>query len=306
MLGEAGAVHYAPTMSEPDYNEVEVEERRRLLRSFGYWDLVALGAVVGAGLGYLYGIAQEPRQRAWTVFGGMAVGAVCALVAGWARVQGRARERFFTRWAAERQWLYEARGEPFEDTLFLQSGDKRKASDFFSGFWPGSGAVLYQHKRIVGRGDDEQETDYVVLHFSLRRPLIDLLQISPCSHAAELGERLFGHSEIDERIELESTELDQHFRISGLRGREDEVRRLLTPSAIVKMLDFQRACSNGSARFEILGSNVAFLVKGTLSPKQPQLIEALLELWRPIASWLMEEANEQARLPEAVREEGPS
>ena len=306
MLGEAGAVHYAPTMSEPDYNEVEAEERRRLLRSFGYWDLVALGAVVGAGLGYLYGLAREPREQAWCVFAGMAVGAICALIVGWTRVQGRARERFFTRWAAERQWLYEARGEPFEDTLFLQSGDKRKASDFFSGFWPGSGAVLYQHERIEGSGRDEQVTKYIALHFSLRRPLIDLLQISPRSHAAELGEKLFGHSEIDERIELESTELDQHFRISGLRGREDEVRRLLTPSAIVKLLDFQRAFPSGNARFEILGSNVAFLVKGTLSPKQPQLIEALLELWRPIASWLMEKADEQARLPEAAREEGPS
>jgi hypothetical protein len=291
-------------MSEPDYRELEAEEKRRLLRSFGYWDLVAFGALVGAGLGFLYGLGREPRQRAWDVFAGMAVGAICALIAGWAKVQGRARERFFTRWAAERQWRYEASGKPFEDTLFLQSGDKRKASDFFSGFWPESGAVLYQHKRIVGSGRDEQVTTYVVLHFSLGRPLIDLLQISPRSHAAELGEKLFGHhGEIDERIELESTELDQHFRISGLRGREDEVRRLLTPSAIVRLLDFQRALPDGNARFEILGSRVAFLVEKTLSPKRPQLIEELLELWRPIASWLMEEAGVEARPPTSAHED---
>jgi len=293
-------------MSEPDYREAEAEERRRLLRSFGYWDLVALGAVVGAGLGFVYGLAHEPRQRAWDVFAGMAVGAICALIAGWARVEDRARKRFFTRWAGERQWSYEAGGEPFEDTPFLQSGDKRKASDFFSGFWPGSGAVLYQHKRIVGSGRDEQVTTYVVLHFSLGRPLIDLLRISPRSHAAELGEKLFGHSEIGEPIELESTELDQHFRVCGLRGQEDEVRRLLTPSAIVRLLDFRRALPDGNARFEILGSNVAFLVEMTLSPKWPQLIEKLLELWRPIASWLMAEAGEGARLPASAREEQPS
>jgi len=294
-------------MSEPDYHEVEAEERRRLLRSFGYWDLVALGAVAGAGLGFLYGLAQEPRQRAWSVFAGMAVGAICALFVGWARVKGRARERFFARWAAERQWRYEAGGKPFEDTPFLRSGDKRKASDFFSGFWAGSGAVLYQHKRIVEGDRDEQETAYVVLHFSLGRPLIDLLQISPHSHAAELGEKLFGyHGEIGERIELESAELDQHFRVGGLRGREDEVRRLLTPSAIVRLLDFRRALPDGNARFEILGSNVAFLVEKTLSPERPQLIEELLELWRPIASWLMKEAGEEARLPASAREEQPS
>lgn len=291
-------------MSEPDYREVEAEERRRLLGSFGYWDLVALGAVVGTGLGFVYGLGAEPRQRAWDVFAGMAIGALCALVAGWARVKGRARARFFTRWAAERQWHYEARGKPFEDTLFLQSGDKRKASDFFSGFWPGSGAVLYQHKRIEGSGDDEKESSYVVLHFSLARPPIDLLQISPRSHAAELGEKFFGHfSEIDQRIELESTELDEHFRVSGLRGREDEVRKLLTPSAIVKLIDFQRALPGGGARFEILGSKVAFLVEMKLSPERPQLIEELLELWRPIAGWLMREVGEEARLPALAREE---
>jgi hypothetical protein len=294
-------------MSEPEYREVEAEERRRLLGSFGYWDLIALGAVLGAGLGYLYGIAQEPRQRALTVFGGMAVGAICALVASWARMKSKARERFFARWAAERQWHYEAKGRPFEDTLFLRSGDKRKASDFFSGFWPGSGAVLYQHKRIVGSGDDEDETDYVVLHFSLPRPPVDLLQISPRSHAAELGGKFFGHfGEIGERIELESTELDQHFRVSGLRGREDEVRRLLTPSAIVKLIDFQRALPGGNARFDVLGANVAFLVEMKLSPERPQLIEELLELWRPIAGWLMGEVGEEVRLPAIAREGGPA
>jgi hypothetical protein len=283
-------------MFEPEYREVEAEEGRRLLHSFGYWDLVALGAVVGAGVGFLYGLAQESSQEARYVFVGMAVGAICALIVGWARVHSRARERFFTRWAAARQWHYEAAGQPFEDTLFLQSGDKHKASDFFSGFWPGSGAVLYQHQRIEENGDDENVTKYVVLHFSLSRPLIDLLQISPRSHAAELGEKLLGHhGEIDKLIELGRLELDQHFRISGLRGGEDEVRRLLTPSAIVRLLDFQRAFPDGSARFEILGVSVAFLVEKTLSPKRPQLLEELLEAWRPIASWLMEQAGAEAR-----------
>jgi hypothetical protein len=294
-------------MSEPDYREVETEERRHLLHSFGYWDLVALGAVAGAGLGFLYGLGHEPRREAGCVFAGMAIGALCALVVGWTKAKGRAHERFFSRWAAERRWSYQAGGMPFEDTPFLQSGDKRRASDFFSGFWPEPGFVLYQHKRIVRSDNDEQVTNYLVLHFSLARPVIDLLQISPRSHAAELGAKLFGHlSAIDERIELESTELDQHFRISGLRGREDEVRRLLTPSAIVRLLEFQRALPDGNARFEILGSNVAFLVEKTLSPKQPQLIDQLLGLWRPIAIWLMEQTGPETQRPANAGEGRPS
>jgi pimeloyl-ACP methyl ester carboxylesterase len=294
-------------MSEPEYREVEAEERRHLLRSFGYWDIVVLGALMGAGLGFLYGHGHGSRVEAWRVFAGMAIGALCALVAGWVKVQGRARERFFTRWAAERQWHYEAAGRPFEDTPFLQSGDKRRASDFFSGFWPEPGFVLYQHKRIVGSGRDEQVTNYLVLHFSLGRPLIDLLQISPRSRAAELEAKLFGRlSGLGERIELESAELDQHFRISGLRGQEDELRRLLTPSAIVRLLDFQRALPDGNARFEIVGTNVAFLVEKTLSPKRPQLIVELLELWRPIAVWLTEEAGPEAQPPATVGESRPS
>jgi hypothetical protein len=281
-------------MTEPEYRETQAEERQRLLHSFGYWDLVALGAVAGAGLGLLYGFGHESRGEARYVFAGMAIGALCALVAGLVKVRARARERFFKRWADARQWRYEAHGEPFEDTLFLQSGDKRKASDFFSGFWPEPGVVLYQHKRIVESDGDEQTTDYLVLHFALDRPLIDLLQISPRSHAIELGEKLFGHrSEIDERIELESTELDQHFQVSGLRGREEEARRLLTPSAIVRLLEFQHALPDGKARFEIFGSCVAFSVEKTLSPKHPQLIDKLLELWRPIAVWLMEETGKE-------------
>jgi hypothetical protein len=294
-------------MSEPDFREVAAEERRHLLHSFGYWDLVALGAVVGAGLGFIYGLGHGSRREAWCILAGMAIGALCALIAGWVKVQGRARERFFTRWAAERHWSYQAAGRPFEDTLFLQSGDKRKASDFFSGFWPEPGFVLYQHKRIVKSDNDEQVTNYLVLHFSLGRPLIDLLQISPRSYATELGAKLLGHqSGIDERIELESTELDQHFRISGLRGQEDEVRSLLTPSAIVRLLDFQRALPHGNARFEILGTNVAFLVEKTLSPKQPQLIDELLELWRPIAIWLTEQAGPEAQPPGNAGESRPS
>jgi len=294
-------------MFEPDYHEVEAEERRHLLRSFGYWDLVALGAVAGAGLGFFYGRVHEPSGEAWYVFAGMAVGALCALIVGWAKVQSRVRERFFSRWAAARQWQYEAGGEPFEDTLFLQSGDKRAAGDFFSGFWPEPGFVLYQHKRIEKSGDDEQVTNYMVLHFSLSRPLIDLLQISPRSHTIELGEKLFGHlTGIDGRIELESTELDEHFRVSGLRGREDEVRRLLTPSAIVRLLEFQRGLPHGNARFEILGSTVAFSVEKTLSPKQPQLIDQLLELWRPIAVWLMEEGGLGTQSPTDALEGQPS
>ena len=37
-------------MSEPEYREVKAEEERRLLRDFGYWDIVAFGALV-AGFG---------------------------------------------------------------------------------------------------------------------------------------------------------------------------------------------------------------------------------------------------------------
>lgn len=295
-------------MSEPDYHEVEADERRRLLRSFGYWDLVALGAVVGAGFGFLFGLGDEPRRQGWSFFGGMAVGAICALVAGWATAKSRARTRFFARWAAERQWRYRASGRPFVDTLFLKRGESNKASDFFSDFWPGSGAVLYQHVQMMKGSAVEgaiindvvlDATTYIVLHFSVARLPITLLQISPRSRSVELAEKLSArYGEIDERIELESAELDQHFRISGLRIQKDEIRRLLTPSAIVKLLDFQRAFPGGKARFEILGSNVAFLVEKKLSPEQPQLIEQLLELWRPIAFWVMREGGWSAQTPQ--------
>jgi hypothetical protein len=278
-------------MSEPDYREVKVEEERRLLHSVVYWDLAAFGALVGAGLGFLYGLGEGSRQRAFDVFAGMVIGALVVFASGWAKAQFRARERFFARWAAKRQWAYEPSGEPFEDTPFLSSGDERRASDFFSGFWTVPGVVLYQHKRIIGSGRSEQVSTFIVLHFSLDRPLIDLLQIWPHSRSAELEEKLTGQrGEIGERVDLESTELMQCYRISGPREQEDEVAKLLTPSAIVKILDFHRSLPGANSYFEIQGMRVAFLVEKPLSPKRPELIEKLLELWEPLATWLIDEA----------------
>jgi hypothetical protein len=285
-------------MNEPDYSETESEEKRRLLRSFGYWDLVALGALVGAGLGFLYGFGDESRQRAWHVFGGMAVGAICVFIAGWGKVQLRARERFFTRWATRRQWSYKASGQPFEDTPLLRGGDRRNASDVFSDFWTMPGAVLYQHKRITGSGRNERVSNYLVLHFRLGRPLVPLLRISPHSHIADLGEKLLGdHELIGRQIELESTELTQQFRIEGLAEDEDEIRKLLAPSAIVIILGFRRALPDAHVYFEIEGAVVAFAVEMKLSPKRPEAISELLELWKPIADWLIEEAGPAGGTP---------
>ena len=279
-------------MSEPEYREVKAEEERRLLRDFGYWDLVAFGALVGAGLGFLHGLGEEPSLRAANVFAGMGAGALCAFIAGWARAQLRARERFFTRWAAKRGWTYTPAGQPFEDTPFLLSGDRRRASDFFSGLPIAPGAVLYQHKRIVGSGKSEQVSNYLVLHFGLDRVLIPLLQIWPHRRVADLGGKLFAHQEMTgEQVELESIELMQQFRISGLAGGGAEIRKLLTPSAIVKLLDFCRAFRGGRAYFETDGKVAAFLVEMKLSPSNPRQIDELLALWQPIADWLTEEAR---------------
>jgi hypothetical protein len=278
-------VYYSPTMSEPEYSEIEAEEERRLLRSWGYWDLVALGALIGAGLGFLHGLGDESRQRAVEVFAGMGTGALCALLAGWARAKLHARERFFTRWVEERGWAYRPIGVPFDDTPLLRSGDRRKASDFFSGFWPLPGAVVYQHKRIVGSGRSEQTYTYLVLHFLLERPAFDQLLIWPRKHGKLFGD---ASASVDE-IDLESTELMQHYRVGCLRGRTGEAMRLLQPSLIVRLVDFQRGLPDASSYFEIQGRAVAFLVEKPLSPQQPELITRLLELWKPIADWLSEE-----------------
>jgi hypothetical protein len=278
-------------VSDPGYQQTEAEERRRLLHSFGYWDLVVLGALAGAALGYLYGLGGSPHQRAERVLAGIAIGAAAVLVIGYTRAQTRARKRFFAAWAAERGWVYREKGRPFEDTPFLRSGDKRRGRDFFSGFWAEDEAVLYQHERIVGSGRDEQTTRYLVLHLTFRRPPIDFLQIWPHSLAGDIAHTIFGRDgEMGERLELESAELEQHFRISALPGQEEEARRLLTPSAIVKLLDFEHALPGEDARFEVVGTRAAFLVEETLSPKEPELIERMLELWRPLVEWLAGEA----------------
>jgi len=290
-------------MSEPDYDELKTEEERRLLRDFGYWDLVAFGALVGAGLGFLHGLGDESMARAGYVFAGMGAGALVAFIAGWARAQLHAREKFFTRWAEGRGWTYTRAGEPFEDTPFLRSGDRRRASDFFSGLPIAPGAVLYQHKRIVGSGKSEQVNNYLVLHFELDRILIPLLQIWPHRRVADLGEKLLGlHEMTGVPVELESTELMEKFRISGVAEGGDEIRSLLTPSAIVKFLDFSHALPGVHAYFEIEATTVAFLAELKLSPERPRAIDELLERWKPIADWLIESSAPPSSQTPELRE----
>jgi hypothetical protein len=213
----------------------------------------------------------------------------------WSRSLAQARARFFTSWAQQRGWVYCADGYPREDTPFLRTGDRRKASDFFSSVLGAADATLYQHTRITeyGSGKDrhEQVDKFVVLHFALPRPVIDLLLIEP-HHLVniDLGEAL-GLSGHGEKVDLESAELDQYYRISGPPGQGEEVMKLLTPTVIVKLIECHQALSAGESRFEVLGTTAAFIVKDTLSPKRPEEIEQKLHAWGPIASWLLEQGG---------------
>ncbi|MGD0167794.1 MAG: hypothetical protein ABSC51_11010 [Gaiellaceae bacterium] len=273
-------------MSERDFKEVRAEEERRLLRSWGYWDLVVLGALMGAGLGYFYGSGDEARRQALDLFAGLGIGAAAAFSIGWTRAKRRARKLFFATWAASRGWGYQASGLPFADTPLLKSGDTRQASDFFSGFWPEAGAILYQHKRIVGSGRDEQITNYLVLHFVLERPPLLVLQIHPRG-LIELGEKLLGQDEmVGTPLELESAELSQHFRISYVGKPGTDIRSLFTPSAIVKFLDFIHALSGKRHFFELEGMSAAFAIELTISPERPEEITTMIEFCRPIFDWL--------------------
>ena len=288
-MGIPEPVDYLPDMSEPDFNEVKSEQERRLLHSFGYWDLVALGAVLGAALGFLFGLGDQERRHAIEVFAGMGAGAICAFSIGWVRANTRARSLFFAGWAASRGWTYSATGAPFEDTPLLSSGDRRKASDFFSGFWPLPGSVLYQHRRIVGSGRSEQVTTYVVLHLVLEHPAVASLQIWPRSLGTDLSERIFGRHELTGTpLELESAELAQDFRISYVSEPGADIRTLFTPSAIVKLLDFQHRLPGARVYFEAQGTGAALAIERALSPEHPDEITQLLELWKPIADWLSE------------------
>jgi hypothetical protein len=208
--------------------------------------------------------------------------------ATWDQADQRARKRFFARWAGSRGWTYRASGSPFEDTPHLRSGDHRKVADFFSGFWTEPEAVLYRLERGEELATSRAIRNYIVLHLSFDRSVIDLLQIWPRSRAADLNEKVMGdRGEVGEEIDLESAELAQYYRVSGSPGAGDDVRRLLTPSAIVKLLDFHRGVLSGvDSYFEIQGSAAAFLVEEELDADNVDVIEELLMRWKPISDLL--------------------
>jgi hypothetical protein len=147
---------------------------------------------------------------------------------------------------------------------------------------------LYQHKRIVGSGRNEKVRTYIVCHLSLPGPVIDLLQVWPKNHAAELGEKLLGaRSEIGDEVDLESAELASYYRVSGSPGSSDDVRKLLTPSAIVKLIDFHNSIDGGTNSYiEIVSSAVALMVSGQIDPKNVDAIDDMIARCRPVVDWL--------------------
>jgi len=274
-------------MSEPDYREVAAEEERSLLRSYGSWDMVALGALIGAGAGYYAGLGRSERVGSICVLGGMLVGALAFFSIGWSKAQARARRSFFASWAEARGWSYSPSGLRFRDTPFLRGGSSQAASDFFGGFWPEQTATLYQHERIVGSGRDRNVRHFIALHFTLERPLLGLLQVYPRHGTFDLNQPLFEScSEVGKEIDLESVELAKAYSVRS-DASEAEVRKLLTPSAIVKLIEFHQALPvSANTYFEVQGTAAAFLIERPLAPKEIRLVSTMLELWRPIATWL--------------------
>ncbi len=281
------------------------ESKGRPLISFRKLAWATIGAIIGALFGYLafLGRSDAPLgSLVAAVFLGAVGGVIISFIAGMS-ISGNS-ERYFARWAGKRGWTYQTSASPFEDTPFLLSGDRRETSDYFSGFWPELPAVIYRFKRVDELATGTDESNYIVLHLTLADPVIDLLQIWPRSRAADLKEKVLpSRREAGEEIDLESVELAQCYRVSGSPGRGDDVRRLLTPSAIEKLLGFHHGLLAGvDSYFEVQGAAAAFLVEELLDTDNVDVIEELLALWKPIADWLVESSAPPSSQTPELRE----
>jgi hypothetical protein len=244
-----------------------------------------LGAVVGGllGVGTQHGAARLLFALAGAALGFGAPWLVALLVG-----RQRATERFFAAWAQQHGLAYDRDPPVYEDTPLLRAGDDQFAHCSFAGTLAGRPGSIYQHTKRVRRTSTDSrghtttsndDTEYVVLRLGFSLPGFARLELHPRSFGSfRLFDGLESKLTANRVVELESEELARDFKLEVDDGVDEvTLRRLLTPEAIVQVLDSRasEAFPDGIA-FQLEGSTLLFFRRGSISPRSMDAVEAVL------------------------------
>lgn len=238
-----------------------------------------------------------------TLVAGVAIGGLAAVgtllltvVIVFLLASGKAKEDFFSAYAAARDLSREKKGSLPGGTPLLRRGDDRYAHHIMRGVLPGGldgTLALYTYEETHRDSDGDRQTTYY--HFTV--VLADIPESAP--RVGELYvQRRVGFRFLDsaedlfrtrERITLESEELDQRAEIfAGRNEDENWIRQLFGPSFVHWLGD---EAPDGFA-FELVAGLLCVNVKGHHDSTVE--LDALCEAAAVVASRIGEESLEAA------------
>jgi hypothetical protein len=292
-------VSEAPTQTGPVPDDADDTRGRHFRRLIAH-PVTLIGAAVLAVIALAVGASQ----------GSVGIGAIAAgvvvlvvLVIVWLLANSRARDDFFTAYAAGRGLTrIEGRSNLPPITPLLRKGDSRYAEQRFNGVLPGGldgSLCLYTYEETSRDSDGNRQTTYIHYTIAMTQLPATARLISELYCQRRVGFRFMDSAEDvfrkRQRVEQESEGVDKRYEIFiGEHDDMNKAREVLSPSFLV-WLD---AHSPEAYAFELCGGSLVCNVKG--HKKSAAELDSLCESSAAVARRLSEEADEMIEPPDAA------
>jgi hypothetical protein len=282
-----------PDTAPDDANDLEGFHFRRLMSKRSTWLWAGIPTVVLA-------IALAFGNPVWIPII-LVLGLLIMTIVCWILANSRAEEDFFKIYAEERGLTRTEKGLLPGSTPLLRKGDERKAEEILEGpigEGANGGVALYTYTDVYYDKDGRHETDY---HFTVSMcDLPECRQLLPALYAnRKFGFRVFEKVEdafrSNERVKLESEQLDTEYEIFAPKGQDQNfLRQLFSPTFIVWMTDQ----APDKFAFELENGVLCCNVKG--HKKSAAELDAMRAAAAHIAKRVRDEVVEGAGSPSAA------
>ncbi|MGZ4385550.1 MAG: hypothetical protein ACXVYM_08790 [Gaiellaceae bacterium] len=198
-------------------------------------------------------------------------------------------------WAQAHDLIYTNPAPVFRDTPTLAAGASQSGEHGFTGAIFGLRGTIYEHIRLESSDASGSGDHLIVLHLAFGLPRLPYLLV----HARRPGlpiEQAALRLTDNRLVELESSELAERLLIEVNKQTSDvEVRRLLTPQMIVKLLDLtERPLFGEGLLVEAYAGKLVIATPGRIEASSVAALDELLEAAAPLVTALEAFAAEPA------------